>query len=283
MKEVPGQFLRPESVEDAAELVAKMGKKAGLLWVGARVEQPEAWARDTMIDLSGLKLTGIQVGREGAAIGAMTSIQSLVESGDIRAAYGGLLHTAARRLAHYGLRNMATVGGTLASPQGSPELILSLLALDAQVVVLRGQEDVVPLSDWLMDAEDDRPGLVTEVRIPPAPDAGGGWGLEWLGRSPMDQALAAACVGLEMVAGKVHSGRIAVAGAGWPAGRISSAEAVLDGRSAEDWNEEGLFDAVISAVAPETTIEVSAEYQRQAIARLAVRAAGAAFEKAGNS
>lgn len=281
MEEVPGQFLRPKNIEEAGELVAKLGEKAGILWVGTRVDQPETWARRTMIDLTELGLTGIQVGRQGVVIGAMTRIQSLVESEDIRLAYGGLLHAAARRLAHYGLRNLATVGGALANRQGSPELILALLALDAEVVVVSPQEHVVPISDgWLDAGSGPTAGLVTELRIPHASEAAG-WGLEWLGRSPMDQALAAACVGLELDGGKVRRPRVAVAGSGWPAGRIASAEAALDGHLPEDWNEDDLFEAVAAAVTPEDKIGASADYQREAMARLAARAAAVAFKKAG--
>ena len=282
MNEVPGQFLRPKSVEEAAELVVKLGGEAGIMWVGTHVEEPETWARQTMIDLGDLGLTGIRIGRDGASLGAMARIQSLVENKDIRAAYGGLLHTAVRRLAHYGLRNLATVGGALADRRGSPELVLALLALDAQVVVVGTREEVVPLSDWWADPGSGGRSLVTEVRIPPAPSKGGGWGLEWLARSPMDQALAAGCVGLALDAGAVRAPRIAVAGIGWVAGRVPSAEAVLDGQSVEDWNEGGLFEAVKSAVSPEPGFGASADYQREAMARMALRAAAAAFKKAGN-
>ena len=106
----PDQIVRPRTLEEASAWVEKLGDSAGLLWLGPRVEPPESWARESMIDLSELELDYIKAGDNEVAIGGGTAIQSLVEDEPLQAAFGGLIGAAARRLAHYGMRNLASVG-----------------------------------------------------------------------------------------------------------------------------------------------------------------------------
>jgi CO/xanthine dehydrogenase FAD-binding subunit len=279
VKTAPDQILRPKTPQEAGSLLEKMGEDVGLLWLGARAEAPETWARASMIDISGLGLDYITVADDGVAIGSATPIQKLVEDESLEAAFGGLVNTAARRLAHYGLRNLASIGGAMNSRFGPPELFLALLALGSQAALVGASETTVPLAE--MWSGEEIHGLLKEIRLPRTPAGDKGWGLEWLARSPMDQALAAACAVVEVKGGKIHSPRLAVASLGWAPSRVDQAETILDNASAAGWTPDDLIQAVQLAISPDPEFRASSEYQRDMMARLAGRAVQAALKKAG--
>ena len=73
----PDQIVRPRTLEEASAWVEKLGDSAGLLWLGPRVEPPESWARESMIDLSELELDYIKAGDNEVAIpGKLTPLCS---------------------------------------------------------------------------------------------------------------------------------------------------------------------------------------------------------------
>ncbi len=281
MHNAPNQILKPKTPEEAGALIQKLGNEAGLLWLGARVEPPETWARPSMIDLSDLPLNYVQTIEAGLVIGATTPLQRLVEDETIGRVFGGLVHTAARRLAHYGLRNLANVGGAVMTRQGPPELTLALLALECQAVMVGADERIIALEELWSDETAVGAGLLKEFRLPREPATGGGWGLEWLARSPMDQALAAACAAVTVHEGQLMSARLAVASVGQTAGLVGRAGATLRGVSVSAWPADDLAKVVQEAVAPDADFRASPEYQKNMMARLAVRAMAAALKKAG--
>jgi carbon-monoxide dehydrogenase medium subunit len=284
MRNSPEQILRPKTPEEAGALLEKLGDDVGVLWLGARVEPPSTWARASMIDLSGLDLDYIRVGEDSVLIGTATPLQRLVEDASLEAAFGGLVNTAARRLAHYGLRNLASIGGALTAPAGGPpELALALLVLGSEAVFVGATQTRVPIEQLGSGRALAASGLLAELRLPRGPAASQGWGLEWLARSPMDQALVAACAAVELRQGKLISPKVAVAGLGWPPARVDLAENALEGASASAWGPEKLRRTVTDAVDPAPEFRASAGYQKQMMGRLAVRAVAAAVRKAGNA
>jgi CO/xanthine dehydrogenase FAD-binding subunit len=278
----PDQILRPKTPDEAAAMLEKLGDDAGLLWLGPRVEPPDTWTRPSMIDLSDIGLDYVKADADGLVIGAATPLQILVEDDTLHSAYGGLIHTAVRRLAHYGLRNLATVGGALMMGQGPPEFALALLALGCQAVLIGDEEQAVPVEALWASQTDGERSLLKEIRLPPAPSEGGGWGLEWVARSPMDQALAAASAAVELKDGDVAAARIATAGVGWTPARVPDAEAALEGQSSREWEPEKIRKAVEASVEPVAEFRASARYQKDMLALLAVRAASNAIKKAGS-
>ncbi len=281
MRNATRSILRPKTSEEAGALLAKGNEDVGVLWFGPRVDAPDAWARTSMLDLSHLDLAYVQRRDDVLAIGSMTPLEQLVEGDATRSSFGGLIHTAARRLAHYGMRNLATVGGTLMTPSGPPELALALLAIGCEAVFLTPEERVLPVEGLLAEPDSAPRGLLMELRLPIPQVGKHGWDLAWLARSPMDQALAAAAVGLSLGAGRLTSSRIAVASVGLSPRRIGAAESALEGSTPEEVMMEDLAGMVEQGVEPRQEFRASAEYQRRMMGRLAVRAATAALSKVG--
>lgn len=275
------EILRPKTPEEAGALLDKLGDRAGLLWWGARVEIPAAWSRPTMIDLSDLDLRGIQLREGWLVLGGLTRLQDLVESSELQSHFGGIAHAAARRMAHYGLRNLATLGGALFNPGGPPELSLALLVVGGEVVFAGETEKVAKLETVLTAPAGSMRGLVKEVRLPVGAETGTGWGLEWVARSPMDMAIAAASAMVSQSSGHVGEVRLAVGSLGLAPRRIESGEAALAGQPLKRLDLSAVTAAVKAGIAPEADFRATAEYQREMIAQLAGRAVASALEKAG--
>jgi CO/xanthine dehydrogenase FAD-binding subunit len=279
MNTAPDEILRPKTAEEAGMILEKLGDRAGLLWWGGRVEMPSTWTRPTMIDLSLLALEGIERREDWLVLGGLTPLQALVESDEVQAHFGGILHAAVRHTAHYGLRNLATLGGALFAPSGPPELRLALLTIGGQAAFAGASERLEPLERVLADPGPS--GLVTEVRLPLSAGSAVGWGLEWVARSPMDMALAAAAAKLSLERGKIGEARLTVGSLGFMPQRIAAAESALQGQPAAKLDLSAVSAAVKAGITPASDFRATAEYQLEMMATLAARAIEGALEQAG--
>lgn len=110
------QLLQPSDLEGALELTDKHAEQGWLLaggqdsldWFKDRAKRPKA-----VIDLSNIEaLKGIRETSDGIEIGALTTLNDVVQSELIKERYG-LLSDAAARVASPQIRNIATLGGNL--------------------------------------------------------------------------------------------------------------------------------------------------------------------------
>ncbi len=210
-----------------------------------------------MVDLADLGLNTVRLeGSPGSGwlhLGATTLLADLVDGEACQAIAGGLLAEAARREGPVNLRNAATVAGSVLAGESASELLLALLALDAQAIVIDGggSERTVPLAEILADppAMLGR-GLITELRLPWPNDSVRG-GLSRVARTPADHPIVAAAA---VVDG--NNARVAIGG-------VSTLPVLLRLSSVDD-----LAQAVATALSGQDLVSDfrgSAEY-RQAMA-----------------
>lgn len=123
-------------------------------------------------------------------LGAAITLESLAEPHD-EDTVPALLRAAAGAAANPGIRSVATVGGNVVDTGAASDLVAALIALGAQVrIVRRGDSRVAALADlWASEgaaADDDpsrllisvalRPGeLIQSLTIPPPAPIGWGW------------------------------------------------------------------------------------------------------------
>jgi CO/xanthine dehydrogenase FAD-binding subunit len=120
-----------------------------------------------------------------AVIGAMTRLQSLVD----HAGVPPLLRDLAKREGPNTLRNVATVGGTIAAADPESELLAGLLVHEASLTIARqtGTLDMA-LADLVADLSLLREGIITSISV-----AGGGvTASARTGRTPADTSIVAA-------------------------------------------------------------------------------------------
>ena len=159
------ELLRPASLDEALDLLARYGSDARPLAGGTNVlvELRDHFAGPPiLVDIGRLpELRGIALARDGAmvSVGAAVTLAELLKH-PLITAHGAPLAQAASVFASPLVRNRATVGGNLVDASPAADTAPPLLALDAQVELasVRGTR-CVPLAEFFV-------GVRKTVRLP---------------------------------------------------------------------------------------------------------------------
>jgi CO/xanthine dehydrogenase FAD-binding subunit len=254
------QYERPATVAQAVQRLRQAGRGAAPLVACPRLPDNPFPAAAAVIDLQALGLDYVTADDAVLRIGALAPLQALVDSPQVQPLAQGVLAQAAYLAAHFGLRNLATVAGAVTGVDGGlsgpPEVLLTLLALDAEAVVQGDQMRRVPLATYEPSAGE----LLIELSVPRPAGAGGG--LARVARTPLDWAMVAAVAVVTPA-----TARVAVAGAS-PQPMV--AEVALGGPA--DRIADRLAEAVDAGTQPESDVRAGADYRR-AMARVLTRRA----------
>lgn len=223
-----------------------------------------------VIDLSVLGLSYIRESDGSIAIGATTTLAELADSPILRAVANGVVAQAAHRSAASVLRNQETVAGTLIVEPDSL-LAVTLLALDAQVTVVRKESRSISLYDFLSMREHLlMMALLTEINIPIAnPHAS----LQIVARTPNDKPIVSVCAIARIDSGMVRHSRIALGGVAETAVRMVEAEKEIEGKGLSESVIEKSVEAIgRSSLRPRGDHRGSTEYRKEMAIVLARRA-----------
>ena len=279
-------YHAPSSVEEALDLLS--GNEDAKILAGGHSLIPMMKtglaAPGTLIDLG--KTAGLSYVNEsddGLAIGAMTTYSELATS-DAVAANAAVLGEAAASVADVQVRNMGTIGGSLAHADPAGDLPAVAIALGAQLVATSSRGDrVISADDFFIDlfttalAPDE---ILTEIRISAL---GSNTGAAY--SKMANKASHYAIVGVAAVVsvddnGNCTSARIGVTGAGASASRATESESRLVGSSLDD---AAIFSAAGHAadgIELNEDIHASAEYREHLTKVFALRAIRSAVERA---
>lgn len=125
-------FVRAKSLDEAYTLIHE--RKAFPIGGGA-------WSRlnarriDLAVDLSALGLRYIRRNGDQVEIGAMTTARDIETSEELKAVFGSFFADSVAHIVGIQMKNIVTVGGTVAGRYGFAELNTALLAADAEVVL----------------------------------------------------------------------------------------------------------------------------------------------------
>ena len=263
-------YLKPTSVDDALRLLQRRKARAVLLAGGTELLTRRDSKVQTVIDLSGLQLDYIRQGKDSLEIGAMTTLQSLVESPLLADYAGGLLATAAHDTATRTIRNAATLGGSIMAGAAASDLVVALLALDAAIVSASG--DSMSLEDALASgALHDQVKLMLEVRLPLKPASWCATSCR-IARLPSDQAIVNVAVALRCEQGLCKDVRLAAGGVGDRPLRLSRAERLLRGTRLTDADLTKAITVQQREIAPPSDMLGSGEYRSAMLGVLLRRA-----------
>ena len=192
-------YHRPETVENALDLLARPGIATAVLAGGTELNARKLEGVDEVVDLQAVGLDDIQRQGDRLLLGAMTRIQALVESDDAPP----LLRETAHREGPNTFRNQGTVGGVIADADPESELLAALLVFEADVrVQTTGGAKKLPLTDFLADVESALAnGVITEISFPTEGETAS----ERVARTPADKPIVAA------VGRKTGDGRVFLA------------------------------------------------------------------------
>jgi carbon-monoxide dehydrogenase medium subunit len=262
------EIQRPTTLAEAVRLLRRPNVKTAIL-AGGTTLVPQA-RRDvqSLVDLRNLKLAYIKHEGNTLRIGATTTLQDIVESSDVLPA----LAQAARNSAPINVRNVATMGGVVASAGFGSPLPVALLALDAVLVIYSPEARQSPVAAFLAYREKLlRDGaLITEVGIPlTAPRARVAF--EKVSRTPSDAPIVCAVAKLRLDNGVARDVRVAVGGVGPLPLRLARAEQTLEGKPLTEPLIAQAAEAAAKEVNPPSDFLASSEYRREMVKVLVKR------------
>ncbi len=277
------EYHRPEDWLRAHQLLNRSDVHSAALITGPRPAALADLEADALIDLQKLELDTIQIGKDDRIhLGAMATLQTLYESDLLQTEAGGILAEAAHVSATLGLRNLATVAGVIAIPDGPQEVALALMALDAVVVAQQteGQTRHVPLHEWIAAGPKaiKRGEVIIEVNFPSRPGAAGS--IARVGRTPRDLAIVAVAAVVELENGAVRRAGLAMAGASPLPVRLQDVEKLFTGKPVSGALLDEAAGMAEKQADPRGDYRGSNEYRRAMAAVLSRRVLAAASKSA---
>ncbi|MEN8145572.1 MAG: xanthine dehydrogenase family protein subunit M [Gemmatimonadota bacterium] len=291
MKPAPFAYHRPATVEAALHLLAEHAGEAKPLAGGQsliptmnfRLSQPKV-----LIDLGDLdELRGIQAGRHGLHIGAMTT-HAAVEASPVVADLAPLLAETMPFIAHPQIRNRGTIGGSLAHADPAAELPAVMLVLRAQFGLLssRGHRKVKAADFYtgLFTTALEPQELLATIEIP-KPEKRTGYAFAEIARRHGDYALVgvAGAVTLDRK-GLCDGVRLALLSVGDGPVVCTGASQLMAGRApTDDLIREAAEAVAAKDIDPPSDIHASAAYRRQLTRVLVARVIEQAAARAGGA
>ncbi|WP_283614729.1 FAD binding domain-containing protein [Mycolicibacterium poriferae] len=256
MKAAPFAYHRPESVKEAADMLAEFGDDAKVL-AGGQSLVPMLAMRlthfDNLIDISRVdELCGIDLDDGAVRIGATTS-HALVGMDDEVADSVPLLTMATPHIGHFQIRTRGTLGGAIAHADPAAEYAAVALALDADMEAhsSRGPR-AIPAAEfftglWETSLASDE--ILTAVRFP-VWDGRSGFAVHEFARRHGDFAIAGAVAAVEVDADdRVIRCGVGLLGLGSTPLRGTTAEDALVGQTVSDLGGDAALEIARSTMA----------------------------------
>ena len=283
------QFHQPTDIDEAVSLLSKnqgatclAGGATLVAMMNARLVEPE-----TLVSLKGIaELSAIERLAEGSVrIGAMcrhrdTAQCTILTDGQL------LLSAAAACIANPVVRNMGTIGGSIAFADPAADYPPALVAVGA-VIEISGPEGTREVNaheffvDWYITVL--TPGeLIVAVRVPAMPIGSVGV-YHKLARVSGDFGIASVAVVLSMLGEICQCIRIAIGGCGPTPVSLPEVELALTDQAIEDDSLHAAGKHLANACDPVDDVRASAEYRRVVVQRMVVRAVNEARSRCGNT
>jgi len=285
------EYVSPQSLTEVCALIAGTSTEEVMLLAGGTDAILQMRRRERVprrvIGLKGV--AELEFVREeadgGLAVGAMTTLQTLLSAPVVGRRYD-LLHETAAQIGGLELRNVATVGGNIAGALPCADLPPALMTLGARIRLSSQHGDRwLALEEFFPDfgrtvAKDDE--LVAEIKLPrPTPNSAGVY-LKFHDRHSMDMTVVgvSALVVLGADGRTIRDLRLAYANSAPTIFRAKRAEAVLRGHALTDDGLEAAAQTACAESSPRTSWRANAGYRLELIRALTKRAIRRACEKA---
>jgi carbon-monoxide dehydrogenase medium subunit len=277
---IPAEFdyVAPASLDEALAALRDGGEDAKLLAGGHSLiplMKLRLAAPTLLIDLRKVGLDDITRDNGTVRFGAM------VRHHDVAAGGFGLASAAAATIADQQVRNMGTIGGTLAHGDPASDMPAVLLACDGSVLARSadGEREIAAadlFEDYLTTSLGEQE-IITEVRLPLL--EGYGYGYEKFNRRQEDWAMVAVCALVKKGAdGTAEDVRIGLTHMGSTPLRATASEAALRGQPLNADTIAAAAEQAAEGTEPPADLNASADYKRHLARVLTKRALEAASQ-----
>lgn len=241
-------------------------------------------APDRLIDINRLPdLDYIRAENGEILIGALAR-HGDIKASDLIANHLPMMVEAYAWIAHAAVRNRGTLCGNLCHADPASEMPALMQVLDATLVIAKASGSrTISAQDFFLGTYEtavQSDEMLTEVRIP-IPDHGTGWGFEEVAMRKGDYAWCTVVATLAVEGGRITAPRIAVAGLGDHAYRLTAQETALTGATPGADVFEEVAAAAATAADPPDAEHISADYRRDLLRTLLPRVLQAATQRAG--
>ena len=260
-------YLRPQTIEELVDLLAKHGGNAKLLAGGTdllvlmrdKIIRPKY-----VIDLKGIRelheLSHDE--KRGLTIGATVTCSELLASEVVRKRFG-VLWSSVNVLADPILRNRATLVGNICNASPAADTAPALLVLEAEVEVV-GKEGgrTIPIQNFFTGVKQTslKPGeFVKAVRIPNLPEGAKGDYLKWGRTRGEDLAVVGVAVLVASPGKKIV--RVALSSVFKTPIRVFEVERIFEGEGPVEEQIERAVSVVKEKIAPITDVRGGKEYR----------------------
>lgn len=255
-------YYRPSSAEEAVTIKQEYGDRAVYLAGGSDLMVHKPRGVEVAIDVRHAGIDYIRDEGETHVIGGATRLRDVESSLGFLA--GGMLREAVRETAPWLIRNTATLSGNIANASPAADSVPALLALDAELALLDGTDEVMRVQDVVRgphrNALGDR--LIREIRLPPAPDSRRGVFIK-LARSKSDIAQVNVATVATVDGNVVRDVRIALGAVAPTAMRAGLAESLLEGQRVTSELLREVERQVQGEVSPISDWRASEAYRRR--------------------
>ena len=287
MKPAPFDYYRPATVGDAVDALGS--SDAAKVLAGGQSLIPSMNFRlalpDLLVDIRGVEdLDNLESGPDGVTIGASVTQSRVMASDAADAAVPGL-RRALHFVGHLQIRNRGTVCGSLAHADPAAELPALAIASEATLMI-QGQagERAVAAGDFFLGPfwTDLAHGeIVTGVHFPAEP-SGTLTVVDEIARRSGDFAIAGLAASFNLEGGGIGGARLVSFGVCGVATRMANAEEAIEGFEPGNDGSELYAAAYEDAADAVDDVHATAEYRREALGALLVRAARSAVTSNGD-
>lgn len=254
-------YQRPSSIEEAWSLLSENGKSAKLVGGGVDIALFTPPEVTTLIDLTLLSHRSIEM-RDGELIlGAGVTLTEMLESPVVNSYLDGIVGRMLRQVASPLLRNVATIGGSLASTHPWSDVITLFLALDARVTQYAGKEQTTTLEDLMEQRGIIDRAIITTVTLPVAANRTYA-SFETFVRTEFDVGMLNCACRLTLGDEGCSDSRIVFGGTPDIGHRISTVEDALHGKALTADVIEAAAELAAGAIPARDDVRASADYRR---------------------
>lgn len=285
------EYRAPETIDEAVSLLKEAGGSARPLAGGTDlvVQMKERATRfpypGTIISLDRVsELRGVDFSdADGLRIGAGATMADVATHPAVRERYTALAEGAGL-VGSLQTMNMATIGGNVCNAAPSADTVPPLLVYEAEAVIVGPDgRRTLPLAEFFRGpgetalAPDE---LLAELRLPLPPSGTSAVYRRNTPRKQMDIAVVGVAVALTLSGEAIERARVALGAVAPTPLRAISAEAALQGETANEETFAKAAEAAVQDSSPITDIRASAEYRRRLVKVMTARLLAEAANRA---
>jgi len=246
------EFFKPQTLAEALEMKEKFKDGAVFIAGGTDVNCADSnYEIEKAIGIEQLKLNKISMTDQALSIDAGVTIQELIDSPQVP----DQLTMAAEHFVNRNIRNMATIGGNIASNYSTSNLIPILVALDAELKI-GGSATSISVYDYITQ---EMTHLIEGIMISPE-NLTKKYGIRQFSRTANDTSIITAAVTFNIQHEKLSNVRVAVGGVAKHVVRLTELETKLEGNRLPAPTE--IEDTVKNIVSPLKDIRGGVQFKK---------------------